>query len=188
MSKWKSIIASVLVGAFLTGCISVGMWIIIYFASGKLYTGPDVERKFRMNALGSVALCNKKNPVDKWIFHKMNGLYSQFSKEEQEKIVLLNIKNELKKNKEIEKVMLISSLGNAISESAQFIKTALERDGFIVSEVVNIIGRTDNLEMAENFDTAIVVENLNQSKINLTEAECSTIKEYIPSVSGIVLV
>jgi len=183
-----SIAVYIVFGALLAGCVSVGIWIIVFFTCGKLYTVSDIEKKFRVKLFGSVSVCDSKNPLDKWLFQKINGLYSEFSEEEQQKIILLNIKNELKKNENMKRVMLVSSLGESVKESAQFIITELEEADYTVSEFMNIIGRTDNLEKTEDYDTVIIVEDKNESKTNLTAIECSTIKEYISSVSGLVLV
>lgn len=187
-SNIKEIALYAVIGAFLGGVASATVWFVVFFAGGKLYSVSDIERKFRTKVLGSVAVCDKKNPIDKWLFHKMNGLYSQFSKEEQEKIVLLNIKNELKKNEKIKKVMLVSSLGDAFSEAAQFIKTGLEESGYIVSDFVNVIGRPDVMENATEYDVAIVVENSDESNSKIVAIENDVIREYINTGLYIVMV
>lgn len=174
-----STILYAVIGAFLGGVASAGVWFVVFFAGGKLYAVADMERKFRTKVLGTVAVCDKKNPIDIWLFNKMNGLYSHFDKTEQEKIVLLNIKNELNKNDEIKKVMLVSSLGEEIKEAAQFIKTGLEEEGYTVSDCVNVIGRPDVMESAAEYDAAIVVENTTKSSTKLVAEENDVIKEYM---------
>ena len=180
-NKTKNAIIYALVGAVLGGIASAGVWFVVFFVSGKLYAVADIERKFRTKLLGTVAVCDKKNPIDKWLFHKMNGIYSEFSKEEQEKIVLLNIKNEFKKNENIKNIMLVSSLGEAMNEAAAFIKTGLEEAGYTVSDCVNVIGRPDVLEDAKNYDVAIVVESMDKSKNKLVELEIKAVNEHINS-------
>lgn len=187
-SDTKNLVLYTVIGAFLGGVASAGVWFVVFFAGGKLYAVADMERKFRTKVLGTVAVCDKKNPIDKWLFNKMNGLYSQFDKAEQEKIVLLNIKNELKKNEEIKKVMLVSSLGESISEAAQFIKTGLEEAGYTVSNCVNVIGRPDVMESAAEYDAAIVVENTTKSSTKLVAEENDVIKEYMNNSLYMVMV
>ena len=178
-NKTKNAIIYALVGAVLGGMASAGTWFIVFFVGGKLYAVADIERKFRTKVLGTVAVCDKKNPIDKWMFHKMNGIYSEFSKEEQEKIVLLNIKNELKKNENVKNIMLVSSLGEAMNEAAAFIKTGLEEAGYTVSDCVNVIGRPDVLESAKDYDAAIVVESMNKSKNKLVELEMKAVEDHM---------
>lgn len=184
----KDIIIYAVIGAFWGGVVSAGVWFVVFFAGGKLYAVADIERKFRTKVLGSIAVCDKKNPIDKWLFYKLNGLYSQFSKDEQEKIVLLNIKNELKKNEGIKKVMLVSSLGEIINEAAQFIKTGLEEAGYIVSNVSNVIGRPDVMESATEYDVAIIMENTNKSNAKLVAEENNVIREYMNNSLYMVIV
>ncbi len=186
-NETEDIVLYAIIGAFIGGVISAGVWFVVFFAGGKLYAVSDIERKFRTKVLGSVTVCEKKNPIDRWIFHKMNGLYSEFSKEEQEKIVLLNIKNELKKNENIKKVMLVSSFGEAINDSAAFIKTGLEEAGYMVSGCVNVIGRPDVFNNSRNFDSALIVENTNCSKSILVDQEIKTLKDYLNIISGITI-
>lgn len=175
-------------GGFAGGIVlAVIIWILIYFFCDRLYTVPDRERRFGVKQLGTVYNFEKLKSVDLRIAHKLGGVYSKLPLEEQKKVVLLNIKNELKKIGTIKKVFLVSSLGDALDETLS-LKKGLEEAGYLVDGCENIIGRADVLKRVSLCDTAIVIENNKNSRANLIEIEINILKEYVGTILGMVIV
>lgn len=176
-------------GVGFVGGVVIGfvLWILVFFCSGKLFAVFDVENRFMIKFLGSIHNLEKRNVIDRWISQKGKGVYSSLSLEEQRKIALLNIKNELKKINNVQKVFLVSSQGAKISE-AEMLKEELKIAGYQVQGCDNVIGRSDVLAQMKPNDAVIVMENEEKSKVDLVEAEISALKEYVNNVLGIVIV
>lgn len=185
----KKVVMFAAIGAVVGGICMAGVWVLVYLFGGKLYAVADVERKFRTKVLGTVCDTQKVKGLDRWVAQKQGGVYSSLTKEEQQEIVLSNVKNELKKNYEEGcKVFMSSSLGTGMAESVRFLVQGLTAAGYHVEECQSVLGHADALEKLSQCDVAIVIENPAQTRNGLLEKEMDVLKEYVGNVAGMVTV
>ena len=163
------------------------VWGLLYLFGDKLYAVDKMEERLQMKSLGTIYDTKKLNPIDRAIAQKRGDVYCALPVEEQRKVVLLNIKNELKKTAAIEKVYLVSSFGEKLAEAA-LLKTELAAAGYVVVGCSNVIGRADLLEQMNKTDAVVVLENKDFSKTSLMEAEVALLKEYVDNVLGFVVI
>lgn len=186
VSKKKLVIYTVL-GA-MVGCIGMGgLWILVYFLGGRLFAVSNLEGKFRVKTLGTIHDFQGLKALNLWIAQKRGGIYSSLPLEEQRKIALLNVKNELKKDSTIQNVFLASSLGGGLAEAAT-LKAGLEAEGYTVQDCANVIGRADVLEKASKCDAVVVLESTEASKTALVAEEVAVLQDYVKNVVGMVVV
>lgn len=173
---------------FIVGAVlAIIVWAVIYLFGTRLYAVTSLEDRLNIKILGSICDTQRLNMIDRWIAQKRGGVYSALSIEEQRNIILLNVKNELKKHDTVKKVFLVSSQGSAVPE-ADLLKAGLEAAGYKVHGCENVIGRADIMEQMLPNDAVVVLENKETSKVSLVEAEISTLKDYVENVLGMIVI
>jgi len=184
----KEIVLFAVLGSFLGGACITGIWMLVYFLGRKLYTVTDMERKFGVKLLGIVYDTQEYKGPDRWIARKRGGIYSSLSKEEQQEIVLSNVKNELKKNGiEGGRIFLSSSLGATMEEAADFLIQGLKAAGYEIEACRNILGHADALEQLQQCHATLVAENPEETRVELLTEELNVLREYAGNITGMVV-
>ncbi len=182
--EYKSLPVYAIIGAILLAGV-YGVWLVMVFLfGGKLYAVSNVEGMFRTKILGDITVDNTNNPVDKLIFKWMNGRNAGLPAEDQEKIVLLNIKNELSKAENIKNIMLVSSM----AADAEFIRAELAENGYNITETTSVIANPAALELLADYDAVLVVENKEKTAVSAVKEEFAILKDYNKAILGLVLV
>lgn len=186
-NNMQSVLKKGVVGIVVGVVVMILAWSLVYFVSDKLFVVTDCERRFKTKSLGSVVKYRKHNALDLWIRHKIDGLYSRLSVEEQRKIVILNIKKEIEKNPEINVIHLISTQGEKMLE-AQEMKAELEKIGCFVNPCRNIIGCVEEVERLTTTEGVVIVEDKFVSSSKLVGMETAILNRYTENVLGMVIV
>lgn len=185
----KEVILFAGIGAVAGMLLAFFVWGAVFVLGGRLYSVLDIEKRFDLPVFGTVASAEKKGFLDQMIARKRGGVYASMPVQEQKQLVLFNIKNELKKDASIHKVLLSGSLKKEnLGGMAKWLHEELQTLGYQVENYINIPGSAKDMEKVKDCDAVILLENREISKSKMIHEEIAVLKAYAGEVKGIVLI